>query len=131
MCTACESACTRCVHPIPSQDPALCGPVDTHCLTHLIHSTAMLANAVRVVGRARPFSVRQQHVPIIISLQQSSSRRHMSAAAAGAGEQLTGSLEQMSVNELQELLANPVLVGSLWLHLFHGTSACGSWHQLT
>lgn len=76
----------------------------------------MLANAVRVVGcRVRPcFSVRQQQVPSIISLQQRiSSRRHMSAAAAGAGEQPTGSLEQMSINELQELLANPVLVGSL------------------
>jgi hypothetical protein len=84
----------------------------------------MLANAARVVGsRVRPLSVRQQQVPTFSStssLQQSRShrQRHMSAAAGGgAGEQPAGSLEQMSVNELQELLANPVLVSQvhLWL----------------
>lgn len=45
-------------------------------------------------------------------------RRRMTSSAAAAsgsgssGEQQAGQLEQMSVNDLQELLANPVLVSS-------------------
>lgn len=69
----------------------------------------MLASAARVVV-GRPHLVSNRCVRQLPTRQM-----HTTAAVAGGsnGEQQTaGRIEQMSVNELQELLSNPVLVSS-------------------
>lgn len=70
----------------------------------------MLASAARVVV-GRPQLV---GICCVRQLPTRQMRTSVAAAAGGSnGEQQTaGRIEQMSVNELQELLSNPVLVSS-------------------
>jgi hypothetical protein len=72
----------------------------------------MLASAARVVV-ARPQLLASRLVRQVPTQHIKHMRTSVAAAGGSSGEeQATGTLEHMSVNDLQELLLNPVMVGN-------------------